>query len=240
MEKLARFAILLSAIFSFNLLSAQSISMEVNGGTMIGSPFGEIPEGATGAPGVDAYGGLTATWNIRPRWGIRTGAIYARQKAEYASPIAGTTRVSRDIFGIPFTLPFNVGYEGNVEGAYDNHYIGFPLTVVFNTKKRFSFLLGGYAANLIQGSHTGSVDLRVARLFNVTDEPFDETELLDKWDLGATAGVEFQIWKNLSAGLRTIVGLKNINTENPEGLEGVYRNVYMGIGLQYKLFQIQL
>lgn len=238
MKHLARTAYtsLLIALLFLTQSYAQSLSIEAYGGIVTGSPLGEVPEGATGAPGVGPYVGLTTTYQFNPRLALRTGALYAHKGSEYDAPIIGRTKVNRRILGINIEFPFNLKYEGRAQGAYSNHYIAIPAVLIYRTKGRFSFTAGGYAAHLLKGSHEGSVDVRVANLFNVNDEPFDATPSLATWDFGAIAGTEFRIMDRLYADFSANVGLISVNSENPEGLEGIYRNIYVAFGLHYKLF----
>ena len=123
-------------------------------------------------------------------------------------------------------------------GEYDNQYLDIPFGLVINPGKRFSYTLGGYAAFLLDGSHMGTVDVEVINLINVDDEPFDQSNLLEELDLGVMAGVDMRVLNRISAFLNLQVGMKNINRENPEGLEGIYRNIYLSAGLSYQLIKL--
>ncbi|MEL6852067.1 MAG: hypothetical protein AAFP92_26410, partial [Bacteroidota bacterium] len=110
-------------------LLAQNLKIYSLTGLTVGSPLGEIPEGATGAPGTDIHLGLSFVGRLAtmPAWSLGLDAIYTRQKSTYASPITGETTVSTEVFGIDLSWPFPVSYEGQAEGAYDNRYREFDL-----------------------------------------------------------------------------------------------------------------
>ena len=229
-------AIILTATHSH--INAQLLSLDLKGGIITGTPYGEVPEGATGAPGFGITAGAQMGLNLSKSIGIRAGLMYSQKKSTYDSPISGTTRVSRSIFGINVPIPFDLSYEGRAMGEYDNQYLDIPFGLVINPGKRLSYTLGGYAAYLLEGSHTGTVDVQVINLINVNDEAFDQSNLIEKLDLGVMAGVDLRILNRISAFLNLQVGMKNVNRENPEGLEGIYRNIYLSAGLSYQLIKL--
>lgn len=222
---------------TFSTIQAQ-LFVQVQGGAFIGSPytFDGVPEGSTGSPVIGPYGGISIGYHLTERFSIRIGGNYAEKGSEYLVPISGKTRVERSLFGLNFEIPFNVSYEGTAEGAYANKYIDIPLSFVYrNRSGKISVIAGPYASYLLEGSHTGTVDVRISRLFNINDEPFDQSDLIDTWDLGAHAGVEVRVFKRLYFMADAMLGLVPIFAENPEGLEGFYRNIYMRTGLSYRM-----
>lgn len=221
-------------LLSSPISHAQSLEIAIKGGVVTGTPYGKIPEGATGGPGAGLYAALQTTWLLSPRWGLQLDVAYAQKNAYYDSPISGKVAPSQAVFGIPIQSPISFPYAGRAAGRYDNLYLDIPLSLVYRSGKRFAFSLGGYAAYLLQGAHTGNVDLRVINIINV-EQDFDETQLLKSWDMGMTGGMEMVIIPRISSFLGLQVGLININSQNPEGLEGVYRNIYLNAGLKYRL-----
>jgi len=220
------------------LASVQAqLSVQVQGGVFIGSPytFDGVPEGSTGSPVIGPYGGLSISYHLTERFAIRLGGNYAEKGSEYLVPISGRTRVERSLFGLNFEIPFNLSYEGTAEGKYANKYIDIPLSFIYRTRSgKFSVIAGPYASYLLEGGHTGTVDVRVSRLFNVNDEPFDQSDLIREWDFGAHAGVEVRVYKRIYVMADAMLGLVSIFSENPEGLEGFYQNIFMRTGLAYR------
>lgn len=222
---------------TFSSIQAQ-LFVQVQGGAFIGSPytFDGVPEGSTGSPIIGPFGGISIGYHLTERFSIRIGGNYAEKGSEYLVPISGRTRIERSLFGLNFEIPFNLAYEGTAEGAYANKYIDIPLSFVYrNRSGKLSVIAGPYASYLLEGSHTGTVDVRVSRLFNVNDEPFDQSELIDTWDLGAHLGAEVRVFKRFYFMADAMLGLVPIFSENPEGLEGFYRNIYMRTGLSYRI-----
>ena len=213
---------------------AQSLQLAFKGGVVTGTPYGKIPEGATGGPGAGLYAALQTTWLLAPRWGLQLDLAYAQKNAYYDSPISGKVAPTQEVFGVPIQSPISFPYAGRAAGRYDNLYLDIPLSLVYRPEGRFSFHLGGYASYLIEGAHTGNVAIRVINIINV-EQDFDETRLLNQWDVGITGGMEMGIIPRVFSFVGLQVGLININSQNPEGLEGTYRNIYLTAGLKYRL-----
>lgn len=222
----------------FSSAYAQNVSIQLEAGVFLGSPFtlDGVPEGSTGNPLVGPHGGLSFSYHLNERMAVRLGAMYSKKGSEYLVPISGRTRVERSIFGLNFEIPFNLSYEGTAEGKYDNEYIDLPLSFVFRNKKGSLSVTGGpYAAYLLKGYHKGTVNVRVANLFNVNDEPFDQSELIRPWDYGVHLGTEFRILDRIYGFASGMFALVSVFSENPEGLEGTYRNIFMRVGLAYRI-----
>ncbi len=217
-------------------LHGQKLYVGVQAGIALGSPIGKVPEGATGALGMGPAVGILIGYQLTDRVGIQLAPGYAQKKARYRSPISGTTKVSREIFGIPFSIPFNLNYEGFADGSYDNQYIDIPLQITYQANKKLQLYLGGQVSYLLKGIHIGEVDVTVAGILNVEDEPFDQSEFIRDWDVGAMLGANVAIWKKLSLQADIYVGLQSLFTDDFEELEGVYRNVYLKIQLGYRIF----
>jgi len=233
---------ILSLLFFIVLITtisqAQKISIQIQGGTYIGSPytFDGVPEGSTGKPLIGPFAGIAFAYHLSDRFSVRVGANYAKKGSEYLVPISGKSRVERSIFGLSFEIPFNLAYEGLADGKYNNEYIDIPLSFVYKTRRgRLAFLAGPYASYLLTGFHKGTVDVRVAGLFNVKDEPFDQSELMRSWDYGAHAGIEVRVYKRFYVMADAMLGLVSAFSENPEGLEERYRNIFMRTGLAYRI-----
>lgn len=221
------------------LLTAQQFSAGIHAGIATGTPLGKVPEGATGAPGIGPAAGIFLAYQLNPRWKLSLAPAYARKKSRYHSPIGGKTRVSREIFGIPFSIPFDLNYEGTADGVYDNQYLDLPLRIGYQFNDKFSFYLGGQAAYLLKGSHTGEVDVKVAGFINVKDEPFDQSDFIRPWDYGALLGGEFALAGPFSLTAEVYVGLQPLFTDDFQELDGTYRNVYAKLELAWRLFRTQ-
>ena len=66
-------------IFSTSL-HAQLLSIDLRGGIITGTPYGEVPEGATGAPGFGLTAGAQLGLNLSKGLGLRVGLMYSQKK----------------------------------------------------------------------------------------------------------------------------------------------------------------
>lgn len=213
-------------------LKAQSrISIYAQGGVMIGSPFGEIPEGATGKPGVRASTGVEMKWAAAPKISIHVGALFAHKSNEFQTPVTGKYNISDGVLGIRLPFPINVNYRGTVYGAISNKYVDLPIYGGLQVGRRTMITLGYQYSHLLDGQFDGTADVRALTL-NFPGQEFDESHLLRQDDHAAIAGMHYLLFDQLEMRLRFGYGLNNIFTEIPDGMSSM-RNLYLGVMLAY-------
>lgn len=223
------FILFVSIIFQ---LKAQSrISLYAQGGVLIGSPFGEIPEGATGKPGVRASTGVEMKWVIDSNFSAHIGGLFAHKSNEFQTPVTGKYNISDGVLGIRLPFPINVNYSGTVYGAISNKYVDVPIYLGFQLGKRTMLALGYQYSHLLDGQFDGTADVRALAL-NFPGQKFDESHLLRKDDHAAIAGMHYRLFDQLEMRLRFGYGLNNIFTEIPDGMSSL-RNLYLGMMLAY-------
>jgi len=222
---------LLFTSFFLHLQSQSRISLYVQGGVLIGSPFGEIPEGATGKPGVRASTGAEMKWEIGHRFSAHIGALFAHKSNEFQTPVTGKYNISDGVLGIRLPFPINVNYTGTVYGAISNKYVDLPFYAGFQVGKRVMLALGYQYSHLLEGQFDGTADVRALAL-NFPGQEFDESHLLRKDDHAAIAGMHYRLFDQLEMRLRFGYGLNNIFTEIPEGMSSL-RNLYLGLMFAY-------
>jgi hypothetical protein len=231
---MTRLFTLLLLVFGSLPLSAQ-LQFHVQGGFTLGTPFGEIPEGATGSPGLGPFAGAGLSWFPLEKWGLKLEAAYSQKGGQYLSPVSGSTSVSRRVMGVLLQVPFDVPYEGTASGEFRNRYWELPLSLVWRPSDRWSCFAGYYYAWLRKGHHEGEVDIEVAGLLNLKDQAFDESHNLRHRDYGVLVGTDVKLWQGLFFSFRGQVGLVSIFAKNPEGLTGPFRNIFVQTGLGYRL-----
>ena len=213
-------------------VEAQSrISVYAQGGVLIGTPFGEIPEGATGKPGVRASAGAEMKWIVANKYSLHFGVLFAHKSNEFRTPVTGKYNISDGVLGIKLPFPLNVNYRGTVNGAISNKYIDIPFYAGFQVGKRMMLTLGYQYSHLLEGQFDGTADVRALAL-NFPGQKFDESHLLRKDDHAAMAGMHYRLFNQLEMRLRFGYGLNNIFTEIPEGMSSL-RNLYLGLMLAY-------
>ncbi|MEL6588972.1 MAG: porin family protein [Bacteroidota bacterium] len=224
--------ILLSSILP---LSAQfSVQMPI--GLSIGSPIGPIPEGSTGVPGTRLWGGVMLEYRFAERLAIRAGLSYASKASEYVALVRGQQQAEANVLGTVVRLPFQFDYEATVRGRFANRYLQLPLLLVWHNQSRFRPYGGPYLAYNIRPYHRGRVDVVVeGGLIEIRNQAFDETAGLRSWDAGLMLGTDFSIIGPLAISLQFQCGLSPLYENNPEGLEGNFRNAYLQIGFYARI-----
>ena len=224
------------SVCSTVLMAQSQVTLYLQTGIITGSPMGalsEIPEGATGAPGIGMNAGFEFKVRTSDRFSVNAGALYAQKSNQFQTPVTGKYNIADGILGIKLPFPVNVKYKGEAEGVFSNHYIDLPLYLGIQAGRRFSFNLGYQYSYLLNGRLSGLADVK-ALLLNFKDQEFDESHLINKNDQAAIGGVHYRFANRLEMRLRFSYGISRVFSRVPEGMSNM-RNLYMGAMLAYGL-----
>lgn len=210
------------------------VNAHINGGMILGTPFMEIPEGATGKLGKGPYFGAELQFPIIDKLSLRGGVYYAIKGSKFQSPIEGRYDVAEGILGISLPFPLEVNYTGTVDGEFENRYLDFPIYLHYQVVKRFSVGVGYQLSSLLDGRMDGTVDVR-ALFLNFDDQEFDQSEFIKKGDQAIIGELNFHPTERFSIKLRGSWGTQEILTEDTSGL-GNPKNYYLGVMLGVKVF----
>ena len=215
----------------FQLEAQSRVVLYAQGGVLVGTPFGEIPEGATGRPGVRASTGIEMKWTATSIFSVHLGALFAHKSNEFQTPVTGKYNISDGVLGIRLPFPINVNYTGTVYGAISNKYVDIPIYGGIQIGRKTMLTIGYQYSHLLDGQFDGTADVRALAL-NFPGQEFDESHLLRDDDHAAIAGMHYQFFDQLEMRLRFGFGLNNIFTEIPDGMSSM-RNLYLGVMLAY-------
>ena len=222
------------SVYSLPIFS-QSFQLVVKGGITTGTPFGKIPKGATGSPGLGPVAQIGIAYALNDRMNIQATVGYSRKGSNYFSPIEGNVPLSGTLFGIPIKLPFDASYTGEVEGVFDNTYIDLPLTFRYQLGKN-TYLLGGPQFSwLMRPKLTGVVDLEVFQLIPIRNQDFDDSEYIHPHDYGILLGMERRLIPGLFFGSEAYVGMRSVYKKGYENADGTIRNMYLQMYVSYRL-----
>lgn len=227
--------LLFNLIFFYSLnAQVSNLKIELQGGVVIGSPYGEIPDNVIefdGAPSIKPTLRLLFSYPLIDRLSITAGLGYAEKGNTFSTTVEDKYDVTRGIFGENFPIPLNVKYTAWSEGSFYNKYFDFP---AYLTLRLGQFrLMGGYQySRLLSGNFGGTVDVKVL-LFNLDTMEYDESEQLKNTDHALLAGFGFEIVKNLVFSTQCSYGLSYIFEEAPEGMPNM-KNIYGMILLGYE------
>ena len=224
----------LCACFQLNSQSLPS-QLLIRGGLSVGSPIivKNIPEGATGRPGLGPTISLQWRERLHPKFSLAVGVGYSEKGSQFTSPVSGKYDATRGIFGKQFPFPLRIKYTGEVTGQIQNQYLDFPITASFHTNK-WRVGLGYQYAKLLKGSFKGSVDVK-ALLLTFKDQAFDESAFIKGTENVGLVSVGCQLSNRISLALDTTVSLGRLMTKVEEGVSNP-RNVYMHLMVEFKIF----
>ena len=219
----------------YSQLRSQRLHLDIRAGITTGSPIvlKDIPDGATGKPGLGLNAGVELTYLFHPKFSITIGGAYAKKGSSFSSPVSGRYDAARGVFGERFPFPIRVNYTGNVEAGFDLTYLDFPILANIHLKKWW-FGLGYQYSTLLEGTLDGSVDIK-ALLLNFNDQAFDESDNIKKYDHAVILKIGRQLTPRLSIATDVTVSAQRLLIEAEEGFSNP-RNVFMNVLLGFKLF----
>lgn len=230
----------LLCLFSFPMaVMSQSLGSQVflRGGVSIGAPIviKDIPEEASGKPGLGPNFNLLWRERFHSKFSLTLGIGYSEKGGSFTSPVTGKYDAARGIWGESFPFPVKIKYEGDVEGKIQNKYLDFPILASIHTEK-WRFGLGYQYSKLLQGSLTGSIDVK-ALLLTFKDQPFDESDFIGTRENVALLSIERQFSDRISLSIDASASLNRLMTKEEDGLRNP-RNVFIHFLVGYKLFDV--
>lgn len=218
------------------IATAQSLGSEIllRGGISLGAPIilKNIPEGATGKIGVGPNFNLLWRERFHPNFSLSLGVGYSEKSAEFSSPVNGRYDAARGIWGQSFPFPIRIKYEGEVIGSVKNKYLDFPIVASVHINN-WRFGLGYQYSKLLQGSLTGSIDVK-ALLLTFREQPFDESDIIESRENVALLSIGRQLSDRISIALDSSASFNRMMTETEDGRSNP-RNVYVHLLVGFRL-----
>jgi hypothetical protein len=229
-------------IWSQVIIKSQTINYGLTGGLNAGTPVGTAEEGASGKLGKGTMFGVFIRYKLNERFRIQSALFYSYKGASFETPISGDTTYQQVILGTTYNIP--TSYYGRVKGVFGNQYFDLPVLLTIKLNKKFYFLIGPQLSYLFKGKNTGKADLKIGKDPNnpyttVTDEPFDQSDQINRWDYGVAGGFNYEANKRLNVNLKLTSGLRSIYKDNYTLAAGTVRNVYMQCSLDYRIGHIK-
>jgi hypothetical protein len=192
---------------------------------------------AKGQPGIGVHGAIFARYHFNKKIGIQSGLAYNAKKAAYKTPAYDQDYTYLFVIGPPeeqLTAEIATYFNGEVEGNFNNQYIEVPLLFLYSWNDKWTIQAGGYAAMLIKGSHKVWATGIVGDNFDTVENKFqDESESINKWDYGLSAGINYNIFRQFEAELRMSTGLRSIFSDDYLLAEDTVRNLYIELKANY-------
>jgi hypothetical protein len=223
-------------------VEAQKVFYGLTGGLTAGSPVGKAAEGASGKPGKGSMLGIFIKYKLSERFKIQSELFYSFKGASFETPVSGDTVYQQVILGTTYNIP--TSYTGRVKGVFGNEYFDLPVLLTYQLSKKLFILLGPQFSYLFKGKNTGKADMKIGQDPNnpytiITDEPFDESDQINRWDYGIAGGLNYEANKRLNFNLKLTRGLRSIYKSSYTLADGAVRNVYMQCSLDYRIGHIK-
>ena len=212
---------------------AQNMWWGIKGGINFGTPYGKAEEGATGAPGVGPRMGVFVRRHVKNRLDVQLEVLYSVKGASYKTPVSGDTLYEEEIMGKIYLIP--TYYSGWVEGKFKNVYLDFPITARYEASRKFFLLFGPQISYLLNGSNKGLADIDIGENYSsVKDEPFDESDQLNRWDYSLLFATSYETPGGLNFELGFSYGLRSIYKDSYDKIDDTYRNIYLQAMVGYR------
>lgn len=227
-------SILLFLSFNFLFTYAQ-INVHAVSGAAIGAPIGPIQEGDEGFLQGGPSFGLGISYKLKKYLAFHYELKLSNKKGAYDAYTKGDTVFAFEIPNQPPAL-FPTTYEGRVKGAFDNAYLDMPFYVSLKYK-RSRTNIGFYHAVLIDGSHTGNVDLVLGENFSTINDEFDDSKFIANYDFGLLLGGELFVYpEKMSIGLNATYGLTSVFKKDYPNVDGHFGNLYANLFFRMVLY----
>ncbi|MCX6234695.1 MAG: porin family protein [Bacteroidetes bacterium] len=211
----------------------QNMSLGVRCGLNIGTPYVKPEKGSTGALGIGPRLGFFLRLKVNDRFDLQCEALYSVKGGTYGTPVSGDTVYEQVLLGVTYFIP--TFYKGYVEGKFDNRYIDFPLQARYLLSQRFNLMFGPQISYLLKGKNSGLADIDIGMNYShVSDEPFDTSDQINKWDYSFLFGCNYETFGGLNADIGISFGLRSIFKEGYNLAEGTVRNIYLQCSLGYR------
>ncbi len=215
-------------------IGAQNRSWGIKGGVNLGTPYMKPEEGSSGSLGLGPRLGAFMRLKFNEKLYFQVEALYSAKGGNYKTPVSGDTLYEQILLGDTFYIP--TWYKGWVEGEFGNIYIDFPLQARYQLSPRFGMLLGPQISYLIRGKNKGTADIQIGENYStVTDEPFDISDKINKWDYSIILGASYESYSRLNFDLGLSFGLRSIFEEGYTEMDGVVRNIYLSGTIGYRI-----
>jgi len=211
-------------------------------GTTVGSPvpFGNIPEGATGAPILGVVAGLWVDWYAVDTWSVISEIQYVHCGASFSTPLTNHPIIDR----IPVTAPdgTTVIYEvetvftGTATGEFSNDYVQFPVYAAWKPLDQWRFTGGGYLGWLVATRSYAVGKGQVGIRPETVEQNMYFDEKINGLDYGVSLGAQYRAFDDLWLDLRGTLGLTSVFDEDFRTVDRSVQNFYFHVTIAYRVF----
>ena len=239
---LKRILVSISILCIYSTIDAQknafNLGIKVGGNIGAPIPFGNIPEGATGAPVVGLNLGSWASYSINQKLSLYIEFNYSVKGASFKTPLVN--QYYEDIQYLPKpdgtyeSVTIKTFFNGKAEGKFDNQYLEWPILLSYKPGNKVCVIAGLYFAYMFSTSTyaTGEGTVGYSPTVVTRSLPFDEE--LNKFDFGPLLGAKYENGGHFSFDARMIYGIPSIFKESYKTIDYSINNFYFQFAVNYR------
>jgi hypothetical protein len=198
-------------------------------------PFGNIPEGATGAPIVGLNLGSWISYHFNPKLSIKLEFCYSVKGASFKTPLDSIyyEDISNRPGGGGIVDTFKTYFTGKAEGKFDNQYLEWPLYMQYRVSKRILLTGGVYFAYMFATATYADGEGTVGYSPTIVTRtiPFDKE--LNKFDFGIRFGAAYTNSGKFIIDANLSYGIPSIFKKSYKTIDYPINNIYFQFGVMY-------
>ncbi|PSJ77015.1 hypothetical protein C7N43_10795 [Sphingobacteriales bacterium UPWRP_1] len=214
---------------------AQSVEYGVRAGANVGSVIGPVEKNASGKLVIGPNLGMYAVFPVKNKWAVAAELNYSRKGADFWQE----QKTGQSHFDIPemgwkdFPAPYT---SFNLKGFMHLNYLEIPVMVQYRAGRKVAFGLGPQIAWLIKGKSEITQDIYVGVNSQYPLTVFEDTTVqlhnhLRRWDVGATAGIQFQNNKRINGSVRLSSSILSVYHKSINELKANFLNIFIAAGI---------
>lgn len=201
----------------------------------------EIRKIKSWSPGFTPTLAFHATKWINPRWGVTTG-IGIELKGMVIEADVKYWQTNLVVGEGAQTGTFSGTFSGTNRTKMRNGYVTIPLLATFRPYEKWTFYFGGYVSSLQDAKFEGSASDGYIRnggptgdKINVTEATYDFSDEMSKVDAGIMASADWYFTRKMAVKGQLSWGLVPVFPSSFKGISYNMYNVYVMLGLAYKI-----
>ena len=200
-------------------------------------PFGNIPEGATGAPIVGLNLGSWISYHFNPKFSVKLEFNYSVKGASFKTPLDSQYYEDVVLMEKPDgSFEENIiktFFTGTAEGKFDNQYLEWPVYIQYKIGKNLNLTAGAYFAFMFATATYASGEGTIGYSATVVTRTIPFEEELNKFDFGPRVGLMYSNGGKFMFDTNLSYGIPSIFKKSYKTIEYPINNFYFQFGIMY-------